>query len=125
MEEKINLVVTIFTVTIAIISVILNVILKIKNGKKINIVDLVDIVRRSMEDIENTNINGALKKTIVETRIKDTLESTKINVDKQTISDLIEVIIKATNVINIDKKENKKEGANNEVRGLSNIRLWE
>lgn len=123
MEEKINLVVTIFTVTIAIISVILNVILKIKNGKKINIVDLVDIVRRSMEDIENTNINGALKKTIVETRIKDTLESTKINVDKQTISDLIEVIIKATNVINIDKKENKKEGANNEVRGLSNIRL--
>lgn len=123
MEEKINLVVTIFTVTIAIISVILNVILKIKNGKKINIVDLVDIVRRSMEDIENTNINGPLKKTIVETRIKDTLESTKINVDKQTISDLIEVIIKATNVINIDKKENKKEGANNEVRGLSNIRL--
>lgn len=123
MEEKINLVVTIFTVTIAIISVILNVILKIKNGKKINIVDLVDTVRRSMEDIENTNINGALKKTIVETRIKDILESTKINVDKQTISDLIEVIIKATNVINIDKKENKKEGANNEVRGLSNIRL--
>lgn len=123
MEEKINLVVTIFTVTIAIISVILNVILKIKNGKKINIVDLVDIVRRNMEDIENTKINGALKKTIVETRIKDVLESTKINVDKQTISDLIEVIIKASNVINIDKKEDKKEGANNEVRGLSNIRL--
>lgn len=123
MEEKINLVVTIFTVTIAIISVILNVMLKIKNGKKIDIVDLVDTVRRTMEDIENTNINGALKKTIVETRIKDILESTKINVDKQTISDLIEVIIKATNVINIDKKENKKEGANNEVRGLSNIRL--
>lgn len=123
MEEKINLVVTIFTVTIAIISVILNVILKIKNGKKINIVDLVDIVRRNMEDVENTKINGALKKTIVETRIKDVLESTKINVDKQTISDLIEVIIKASNVINIDKKEDKKEGANNEVRGLSNIRL--
>lgn len=123
MEEKINLVVTIFTITIAIISVILNVIYKIKNGKKINIVDLVDTVRRNMEDIENTNINGALKKTIVETRIKDILESTKVNVDKQTISDLIEVIIKASNVINIDKKENKKEGANNEVRGLSNIRL--
>lgn len=123
MEEKINLVVTIFTITIAIISVILNVILKIKNGKKINIVDLVDTVRRNMEEIENTKINGALKKTIVETRIKDILESTKINVDKQTISDLIEVIIKATNVINIDKKENKKEGANNEVRGLSDIRL--
>jgi hypothetical protein len=123
MEEKINLVVTIFTITIAIISVILNVIYKIKNGKKINIVDLVDTVRRTMEDIENTNINGALKKTIVETRIKDILESTKVNVDKQTISDLIEVIIKATNVINIDKKENKKEGANNEVRGVSNIRL--
>lgn len=125
MEEKINLVVTIFTITIAIISVILNVIYKIKNGKKINIVELVDTVRRNMEDIENTNINGALKKTIVETRIKDILESTKIKVDKQTISDLIEVIIKATNVINIDKKENKKEDANNEVRGLSNIRLWE
>lgn len=125
MEEKINLVVTIFTTTIAIISVILNVIYKIKNGKKINIVDLVDTVGRNMEDIENTNINGALKKTIVETRIKDILESTKVNVDKQTISDLIEVIIKASNVINIDKKENKKEGANNEVRGLSNIRLWE
>lgn len=123
MEEKINLVVTIFTITIAIISVILNVIYKIKNGKKINIVDLVDTVRRNMEDVENTNINGALKKTIVETRIKDILESTKVNVDKQTISDLIEVIIKASNVINIDKKENKKEGANNEVRGLSNIRL--
>lgn len=123
MEEKINLVVTIFTITIAIISVILNVIYKIKNGKKINIVELVDTVRRNMEDIENTNINGALKKTIVETRIKDILESTKIKVDKQTISDLIEVIIKATNVINIDKKENKKEDANNEVRGLSNIRL--
>lgn len=123
MEQKINLVVTIFTVIIAIISVILNIIYKIKNGKKINIVDLVDTVRRSMEDVENTNINGALKKTIVETRIKDILESTKINVNKQTISDLIEVIIKATNVINIDKKENKKEGANNEVRGLSNIRL--
>lgn len=123
MEEKINLVVTIFTITIAIISVILNVIYKIKNGKKINIVDLVDTVRRTMEEIENTNINGALKKTIAETRIKDILESTKVNVDKQTISDLIEVIIKATNVINIDKKENKKEGANNEVRGVSNIRL--
>lgn len=125
MEEKINLVVTIFTVVIAIISVILNVILKIKNGKKINIVDLVDIVQRTMGDVEDAEIDGILKKTIVETRIKDTLESTKINVDKQTISDLIEVIIAATNVINVNKKENKKEDANNEVRGVSNIRLWE
>lgn len=123
MEEKINLVVTIFTVVIAIISVILNVILKIKNGKKINIVDLVDIVQRTMGDVEDAEIDGILKKTIVETRIKDTLESTKINVDKQTISDLIEVIIAATNVINVNKKENKKEDANNEVRGVSNIRL--
>lgn len=123
MEEKINLVVTIFTVTIAIISVILNVILKIKNGKKINIVDLVDIVQRTMGDVEDAEIDGILKKTIVETRIKDILESTKINVDKQTISDLIEVVIAATNVINVNKKENKKEGTNNEVRGVSNIRL--
>lgn len=123
MEEKINLVVTIFTIIIAIISVILNVILKIKNGKKINIVDLVDIVQRTMGDVEDAEIDGILKKTIVETRIKDTLESTKINVDKQTISDLIEVIIAATNVINVNKKENKKEDANNEVRGVSNIRL--
>lgn len=123
MEEKINLVVTIFTVTIAIISVILNVILKIKNGKKINIVDLVDTVQRTMSDVEDAEIDGILKKTIVVTRIKDILESEKINVDKQTISDLIEVIIAATNVINVNKKENKKEGANNEVRGVSNIRL--
>lgn len=123
MEEKINLVVTIFTVVIAIISVILNVILKIKNGKKINIVDLVDIVQRTMGDVEDAEIDGILKKTIVQTRIKDTLETMKINVDKQTISDLIEVIIAATNVINVNKKENKKEDANNEVRGVSNIRL--
>ncbi len=123
MGEKINLVVTIFTITIAIISVILNVILKIKNGKKINIVDLVDIVQRTMGDVEDAEIDGILKKTIVETRIKDILESMKINVDKQTISDLIEVVIAATNVINVNKKENKKEGANNEVRGVSNIRL--
>ena len=123
MEEKINLVVTIFTVTIAIISVILNVILKIKNGKKINIVDLVDTVRRTMMDVEDAKIDGVLKKTIVETRIKDILELEKINVDKQTISDLIEVIIEATKVINIGIKENEKEGANNEVRGVSNIRL--
>lgn len=125
MEEKINLVVTIFTIIIAIISVILNVILKIKNGKKINIVDLVDIVQRTMGDVEDAEIDGILKKTIVETRIKDILETMKINVDKQTISDLIEVIIAATNVINVNKKENKKEDANNEVRGVSNIRLWE
>lgn len=123
MEEKINLVVTIFTIIIAIISVILNVILKIKNGKKINIVDLVDIVQRTMGDVEDAEIDGILKKTIVETRIKDILETMKINVDKQTISDLIEVIIAATNVINVNKKENKKEDANNEVRGVSNIRL--
>lgn len=123
MEEKINLVVTIFTIIIAIISVILNVILKIKNGKKINIVDLVDIVQRTMGDVEDAEIDGILKKTIVQTRIKDTLETMKINVDKQTISDLIEVIIAATNVINVNKKENKKEDANNEVRGVSNIRL--
>lgn len=123
MEEKINLVVTIFTIIIAIISVILNVILKIKNGKKINIVDLVDIVQRTMGDVEDAEIDGILKKTIVETRIKNILETMKINVDKQTISDLIEVIIAATNVINVNKKENKKEDANNEVRGVSNIRL--
>lgn len=123
MEEKINLVVTIFTITIAIISVILNVILRIKNGKKINIVDLVDTVQRTMGDVEDAEIDGILKKTIVETRIKDILESMKIHVDKQTISDLIEVVIAATNVINVNKKENKKEDANNEVRGVSNIRL--
>lgn len=123
MEEKINLVVTIFTIIIAIISVILNVIYKIKNGKKINIVDLVDTVQRTMRDVENTTIDGVLKKTIVETRIKDILELEKINVDKQTISDLIEVIIEATKAINIGIKENEKEGANNEVRGVSNIRL--
>lgn len=123
MEEKINLVVTIFTTIIAIISVVLNVIYKIKNGKKINIVDLVDTVRRTMMDVEDAKIDGVLKKTIVETRIKDILELEKINVDKQTISDLIEVIIEATKVINIGIKENEKEGANNEVRGVSNIRL--
>lgn len=76
-----------------------------------------------MGDVEDAEIDGILKKTIVETRIKDILETMKINVDKQTISDLIEVIIAATNVINVNKKENKKEDANNEVRGVSNIRL--
>lgn len=123
MEEQINLVVTIFTTMIAIISVILNVIFKIKKGKKINIVDLVDTIQRTMRDVENTKIDGVLKKTIVETRIKDILDLEKINVDKQTISDLIEVIIEATKTINIGIKENEKEGANNEVRGVSNIRL--
>lgn len=122
-ENITQLIILIISVLITIISLILNVIQKKKSGQKVDIIQLLEIVKEEMQKVENISMDGSIKKMVVESSIPKILEENGLNcITTNTISNLIEEMIDISKTIN---NQNEKEKEKNEIRRVSNTRFGE
>lgn len=122
-ENITHLIMLIIGVLITMISLILNVIQKKKSGQKVDIIQLLEIVKEEMQKVENISMEGSIKKMVVESSIPKRLEENGLNrITTNTISNLIEEMIDISKTIN---NQNEKEKEKNEIRRLSNTRFRE